>query len=169
MPIATETYPIPPFDRPVPTTEDLDWADLTELPLDLFYDPKGRAQLVESVKHALEVDDLGFWSVTNAGFSDEEIDHQFAIAQAFFNLPIEERKSNAIDAKNGGYLVYRAVSHAICFARQGNLLTRYHHSPMREQLPTPTFLTTWSWLIFPSIPMTTRIIPATTSSNPMRQ
>ncbi|XAO26418.1 hypothetical protein I312_105255 [Cryptococcus bacillisporus CA1280] len=108
MPIATKTYPITPFDRPAPTTEDLHWADLTELPLDLFYYAKGRTQLVERIKHALEVDDLGFWSVTNAGFSDEEIDHQFAISQAFFNLPIEEKKSNAIDAKNGGYLSYRA-------------------------------------------------------------
>ncbi|KIR37443.1 hypothetical protein I352_00759 [Cryptococcus deuterogattii MMRL2647] len=108
MPIATKTYPITPFDRPAPTTEDLHWADLTELPLDLFYHAKGRTQLVERVKHALEVDNLGFWSVTNAGFSDGEIDHQFAISQAFFNLPIEEKKSNAIDAKNGGYLGYRA-------------------------------------------------------------
>ncbi|OXB34277.1 hypothetical protein LQV05_006702 [Cryptococcus neoformans] len=78
MPIANKTYPIPPFDRLAPTTEDLDC-------LDLFYDSKGRAQLVERVKHALEVDDLGF------------------------HLPIEERKSNPIEVKNGGYLGYRAL------------------------------------------------------------
>lgn len=77
MPIANKPYPIPPFDRLAPTTEDLDC-------LDLFYDSKGRAQLVERVKHALEVDDLGFQSVTN------------------------ERKSNPIEVKNGGYLSYRA-------------------------------------------------------------
>ncbi|WVO23656.1 uncharacterized protein IAS62_005011 [Cryptococcus decagattii] len=94
MPIATNTYPITPFDRPAPNTEDLHWADLTELPLDLFYHAKGRTQLVERVKYALEVDDLPFWS--------------FAISQAFFNLLIEEKKSNAIDAKNGGDLGYRA-------------------------------------------------------------
>lgn len=41
-------------------------------------------------------------------FRTEEIDRQFAISQAFFNLPIEEKKSNTVDVKNGGYLGYRA-------------------------------------------------------------
>lgn len=66
MPIANKPYPIPPFDRLAPTTEDLDC-------LDLFYDSKGRAQLVERVKHALEVDDLGFQSVTNSSHRGKEI------------------------------------------------------------------------------------------------
>lgn len=134
MPIATKTYPITPFDRPAPTTEDLHWADLTELPLDLFYHAKGRTRLVEGVKHALKVDDLGFWSVTNAGFSDEEIDHQFAISQAFFNLPIEEKKSNAIDAKNDGYLGYRAVSPILCFARQRTLSNKISSQPYERTI-----------------------------------
>ncbi|WVQ64295.1 uncharacterized protein L199_002457 [Kwoniella botswanensis] len=103
------SYPIPKWDRPAPTSYDLNWADLTELPLDLFDTPEGKAELVKRVKHALEVEDLGFWSVTNTGFSEEEIEHQFAIGQAFYNLPLEERKSNSIDAKNGGYLGYRAA------------------------------------------------------------
>ncbi|ODN73327.1 hypothetical protein L202_07869 [Cryptococcus amylolentus CBS 6039] len=105
----TIAYPIPKWDRPTPTTYPLNYADLTELPLDLFDSPSGREELVRRVKHALEEDDLGFWSVTNTGFSEEEIEHQFAIGQAFYNLPLEERQSNPIDAKNGGYLGYRAA------------------------------------------------------------
>ncbi|WWC57578.1 uncharacterized protein I303_100110 [Kwoniella dejecticola CBS 10117] len=103
------SYPIPKWDRPAPTTHELNWAELTELPLDLFDTPDGKAELVKRVKHALEVEDLGFWSVTNTGFSEEEIEHQFAIGQAFYKLPLEERKSNSIDAANGGYLGYRAA------------------------------------------------------------
>jgi isopenicillin N synthase-like dioxygenase len=53
--------------------------------------------------------DVGFWIVTNTGFTEEEIEHQFAMAQAFYNLPVEARKEVEIDAKNGGYLGYRAV------------------------------------------------------------
>ncbi|WVQ84268.1 hypothetical protein IAT38_006420 [Cryptococcus sp. DSM 104549] len=103
------SYPIPKWDRPVPTTHELNWAELTELPLDLFDTAEGRAELVKRVKHALEEDDLGFWSVTNTGFDEAEIEGQFALAQAFYNLPLEERKSVEIDAKNGGYLGYRAA------------------------------------------------------------
>nr|KIR83658.1 hypothetical protein I308_06046 [Cryptococcus tetragattii IND107] len=73
MPIATKTYPITPFDRPAPTTEDLHWADLTELPLDLFYHAKGRSRLVEGVKHALKVDDLGFWSPYERTIADTDV------------------------------------------------------------------------------------------------
>ncbi|WVQ74299.1 hypothetical protein IAR50_003896 [Cryptococcus sp. DSM 104548] len=105
----TIAYPIPKWYHPAPTTYLLNYADLTELPLDLFGTPAGREELVRRVKHVLEEDDLGFWSVTNTGFSEEEIEHQVAIGEAFYSLPLEERKSNPIDAKNGGYLGYRAA------------------------------------------------------------
>jgi isopenicillin N synthase-like dioxygenase len=58
-------------------------------------------------RHALT--NVGFWIVTGTGFSEEEIEHQFAIAQAFYNQPVDVRKEYEIDAKNGGYIGYRAA------------------------------------------------------------
>ena len=54
--------------------------------------------------------DVGFWVVTGTGFTEEEIEHQFAIGQAFYNLPLEERNLNRCDLANGGYFGYRGVS-----------------------------------------------------------
>lgn len=67
-------------------------------------------------------------------FRTEEIDRQFAISQAFFNLPIEEKKSNTVDVKNGGYLGYRAVSSILCFARQRTSSNKISSQPYERTI-----------------------------------
>ncbi|KAK4685958.1 hypothetical protein P7C73_g4177, partial [Tremellales sp. Uapishka_1] len=98
--------PIPKWDRPEPTKCKLDYADLTNIDLSLFDTEEGKLGLVETIRHALT--DVGFWIVTNSGFSEAEIEQQFALGQAFYNLSLEERNTNRCDVENGGYWGYRA-------------------------------------------------------------
>ncbi|ORY27485.1 hypothetical protein BCR39DRAFT_538233 [Naematelia encephala] len=100
-------YPIKPWNRPEPTKCELDYADLTNIDLSKFETEEGKLELVETIRHALT--DVGFWIVTNTGFSEEEIEQQFAIGQAFFDLPLAERQSNPCDFANGGYFGYRGA------------------------------------------------------------
>ncbi len=99
--------PIPKWDRPEPTQYPLDYAELTNIDLSLFDTEEGKLKLVETIRHALT--DVGFWIVTGTGFTEEEIERQFAIGQAFYDQPLEERNSNKADLANGGYFGYRGV------------------------------------------------------------
>ena len=117
---------IPKWDRPAPTKCELDYAELTTIDLSKFDTEQGKLELVETIRYAparcLSVacanvsshalTDVGFWIVTGSGFTEEEIERQFAIGQAFFGLPLEERNSNKCDFANGGYFGYRGVSHS---------------------------------------------------------
>lgn len=99
--------PIVDWKRPAPTKYDLDYADLTNIDLSLYDAPGGKEKLVEIIRHALT--EVGFWIVTNTGFTQEEIDHQFALGQTFFEQGLEEKKSVPCDFENGGYFGYRAA------------------------------------------------------------
>jgi isopenicillin N synthase-like dioxygenase len=59
-----------------------------------------------------QVQTIGFFSVTGTGFSDEEVTRQYSIAQAFFNLPREEKDKPELrcDFGKGNYFGFRAVS-----------------------------------------------------------
>jgi isopenicillin N synthase-like dioxygenase len=50
--------------------------------------------------------------VTGTGFSDDEVTRQYSIAQAFFNLPKEEKDKAELrcDFGKGNYFGFRAVS-----------------------------------------------------------
>jgi isopenicillin N synthase-like dioxygenase len=52
---------------------------------------------------------IGFFYVTNFGLSQEEVDRQFALGQAFYDLPLEEKlKYHSItDLERGEYNGYR--------------------------------------------------------------
>jgi isopenicillin N synthase-like dioxygenase len=54
----------------------------------------------------------GFFSITGTGFTQEEVDRQYDIGQAYFNLPLEEKGDarHKCDFANGNYFGYRAVS-----------------------------------------------------------
>lgn len=51
----------------------------------------------------------GFFYITNIGLSQEEIDLQFAIAKAFFELPEEERLRHRAPLEDGSYNGYRPL------------------------------------------------------------
>jgi hypothetical protein len=61
------------------------------------------------------VHNTGFFSITGTGFTQEEVDRQYDIGSAYFNLPLEERADPKYrcDFSKGNYFGYRAVSYAV--------------------------------------------------------
>ncbi|RDB23400.1 hypothetical protein Hypma_009341 [Hypsizygus marmoreus] len=94
-----------PFDRPKETTESLDWAPLAIIDLSAFDSPGGKEALARQLKDALTR--WGFWVVTGTGIPQEQVDRQLAIANAFFKLPIEEKRKVPCDFSVGNYFGYR--------------------------------------------------------------
>jgi isopenicillin N synthase-like dioxygenase len=92
------TYDIPPYERPPPTQEDLDWARLVTIDVSRFDEPGEKERL------AAQLDDticnVGFWIVTGHGIPDDEVERMLAIGHAFFQLPMEEKVKVPIDLGN---------------------------------------------------------------------
>ncbi|KAJ6560736.1 hypothetical protein B0H10DRAFT_1845493 [Mycena sp. CBHHK59/15] len=105
MPVATTPYDIPPWTRPAETKENLDWAPLKEIDLSIFDAPGGKQKLAAELHDAVR--NVGFWVVTGTGIPDEEVLRQFSIANAFFNLPLEEKRKYPCDFSVGDYFGYR--------------------------------------------------------------
>ena len=101
--------PLPKWDRPEKTAEKVPWADIVVVDLSKFDEPGGKAQLAEDLREA--VHKTGFFSVTGTGFTDDEVQRQYQIGQAFFDLPIEERDKPELrcDFGKGNYFGYRAA------------------------------------------------------------
>ena len=72
---------IPPWNAPLPTTADLDWAQLRTIELSLLDspDPTVVANLIATTKAAIKED--GFLYVTDYGVSLSQLHRQFALAQ----------------------------------------------------------------------------------------
>ncbi|KAF1357715.1 2OG-Fe(II) oxygenase superfamily protein [Lizonia empirigonia] len=112
MPSATYSEPpaIPKWKRPGKTSEDLDWADIKVIDLSTFDKPGGRQKLAEDLRDA--VHSTGFFSIVGTGFTQEEVDRQYDIGQAYFNLALEEKANPKYrcDFANGNYFGYRAAN-----------------------------------------------------------
>ncbi|EUC40523.1 hypothetical protein COCMIDRAFT_41158 [Bipolaris oryzae ATCC 44560] len=89
------------------TKEDLDWAELITLDLNLFDSPEGKKELVEQLRYAAQ--HVGFFYVTNFGISEEDVDRQFALAKRFYQLPLEEKLKyhNSQEMRSGHFNGYR--------------------------------------------------------------
>lgn len=106
----TEGKPvIPEWDRPEPTSEDLDWADLHTLDLSLLDGtPEQQAELVETTRRAIQED--GFLYVENFGMTESQLDRQFALAQYVFfhgGIDEEEKKRFEWNLKAGTFKGYK--------------------------------------------------------------
>jgi len=77
------------------------------LDLSLFDTPGGKQRLAAQLLDA--INEIGFFYITNFGLSQEEIDKQFAIGKAFFELPTEEKLRYRADLENGGYNGYKPM------------------------------------------------------------
>lgn len=55
---------------------------------------------------------MGFFCVTGTGFTQKEVDRQYDIGQAYFDLPLEDKAdlNFRCDFAKGNYFGYRAVS-----------------------------------------------------------
>ncbi|KAJ8116790.1 hypothetical protein OPT61_g1873 [Boeremia exigua] len=111
MPSAIQPDPpsIPGWERPERTTKQLDWADIKIIDLSTFDSPGGKQRLADELKEAVHT--TGFFSVIGTGFTQQEVDRQYDIGQAYFNLPLEKKGDAAYrcDFANGNYFGYRAA------------------------------------------------------------
>ncbi|KAF8876113.1 gibberellin 2-oxidase [Mucidula mucida] len=96
---------VQPWTIPPPTSASLDWAPLVIIDLSKFDTPGGKEALAADLKDAVK--NWGFWTVVNTGISQEQLDRQLAIGNAFFKLPLEEKRKVACDFKEGNYFGYR--------------------------------------------------------------
>lgn len=85
----------------------VDWADLVTLDLAKFDEPGGKEFLARQLFEALQT--IGFFYIVNFGLAQEEIDRQFAIGKAVFDLPTEEKLLYRADLENGGYNGYKPL------------------------------------------------------------
>ncbi|RVX73389.1 hypothetical protein B0A52_03031 [Exophiala mesophila] len=112
MPSAiTETETLPPlkkWQRPAKTSVDLPWADIQTIDISNFDAPGEKQRLAEQLRKA--VHETGFFSVVGTGLTEEEVQRQYNIGQAFFDLPAEEkgRAEYRCDFTVGNYFGYRA-------------------------------------------------------------
>ncbi|KAI0470538.1 2OG-Fe(II) oxygenase superfamily protein [Xylariaceae sp. FL0804] len=87
------------------TKEKLDWADLANIDLSKYGTEEGNAELAQTLIEAVRT--KGFFYVTNFGIPQEEVDQQFALGQAFYDLPLEEKMKYVPDLDAGVYNGYR--------------------------------------------------------------
>ena len=111
MPSAVTPDPpiIPKWKRPARTTKQLDWADIKTIDLSNFHSPGMRQKLAEELRDAVHT--TGFFSVVGTGLTQQEVDRQYDIGQAYFDLPLESKGDAAYrcDFANGNYFGYRAA------------------------------------------------------------
>jgi isopenicillin N synthase-like dioxygenase len=88
------------------TKADLDWADLVTLDLSIFDQSGGKEKLAAQLKEAIHT--IGFFYLVNHGYTQEEVDQQFALASDIFQLPMEEKMKVAVNKSlPGGPLGYK--------------------------------------------------------------
>lgn len=66
---------------------------------------EGTKELADTLIEAIRT--KGFFYVTNFGISQEKVDRQFALGNAFYNLPLEEKLKYQPDLDSGDYNGYR--------------------------------------------------------------
>ncbi|KAH9909157.1 putative oxidoreductase [Xylariomycetidae sp. FL2044] len=94
-----------PYTHPPETTADLPWSELITLDLEDYGRPGGKERLAQQLEHA--VHHVGFFYVKNYGLSQEEVDRQFTLAQAFFELPEAEKAKYEVDYRSADYNGWR--------------------------------------------------------------
>jgi len=87
------------------TTADLEWADLVTIDLSQFDLPDGKRKLAAQLKHAIST--VGFFYVINFGLTESEVDEQFALAKAIFDLPNDEKQKYRVDSSKQGFFGWK--------------------------------------------------------------
>lgn len=87
------------------TIADLEWADLITIDLSQFDEPGGKPKLAAQLKNAIST--IGFFYITNFGLAGADIDRQFALAKAIFDLPEEEKREYRVGHTKAGYFGWK--------------------------------------------------------------
>ncbi|KAF8590533.1 gibberellin 2-oxidase [Ramaria rubella] len=102
---------VPTWARPAETKAELDWAPLAIIDLSKYDTPGGKQSLAHELHDAVKR--WGFWTVVGTGIDDALILRQLSIAQAFFKLPIVEKRRAPCDFSVGNYFGYREPTRTI--------------------------------------------------------
>ncbi|RPD60545.1 Clavaminate synthase-like protein [Lentinus tigrinus ALCF2SS1-7] len=104
----TTLPPVPHYEPPSVTKEDVDWAEFPLIDLSKAKTPEGRAELAPVVRDAMRTH--GFLYVVNHGLTQAQTDRYFDIADMpFAQVPEEEKKQLAGKiVENGSYRGYKA-------------------------------------------------------------
>jgi len=94
-----------PYSHPPETKEALPWSELVTLDLEDLPRPGGKERLAKQLEHA--VHHVGFFYVKNYGISEEEVQQQFTLAKAFFELPVEEKEKHECNYAEADYNGWR--------------------------------------------------------------
>ncbi|KAH7009530.1 2OG-Fe(II) oxygenase superfamily protein [Ilyonectria destructans] len=94
-----------PYTHVPETKEQLDWASLTTIDLSKYGTPEGNKELSQALIRA--INSKGFFYVTNFGISQQDVDLQFALGQAFYKLSLEDKLEYIADLDAGNYTGYR--------------------------------------------------------------
>ncbi|KAI2466871.1 putative 1-aminocyclopropane-1-carboxylate oxidase [Annulohypoxylon bovei var. microspora] len=92
------------YEYPNETKEQLEYAELEALDISKLDQPGGKQALAEQVLQT------GFFYVVGHGFSDEQVRRQYALCEAFFELPLEEKLKYACDTAKGDFRGYKPQS-----------------------------------------------------------
>ena len=87
------------------TTADLEWAELVTIDLSEFDKLGGKQKLAAQLKHAIST--VGFFYVINFGIPEQDVDEQFAIAKALFELPAEEKQKYRVNPNKQGFFGWK--------------------------------------------------------------
>ncbi|KAK6210781.1 hypothetical protein LQW54_005829 [Pestalotiopsis sp. IQ-011] len=93
------------------TKENLAWAELPNIDLSKYGTEEGNAELAQTLIEAIRT--KGFFYVTNYGISQEAVDKQFALGQAFYELPLEDKLKYVPDLDSGDYNGYRPAGRRV--------------------------------------------------------
>lgn len=97
---------LPPYIPPPPTKHSLDYAPLVVIDLSTFdRSSEDRARLVDQLRDAAH--NTGFWMVTGHGITDDEVNRQLSIGQAFYKTPLEDKRQHPCNFAEGSYMGYR--------------------------------------------------------------
>lgn len=78
---------------------------VTDIDLSKYGTPEGNLELSQALIKAVRT--KGFFYVTNFGISQAAVDKQFALGQAFYDLPLEEKLNYVPNLDAGEYNGYR--------------------------------------------------------------
>ncbi len=86
-------------------------AAVPNLDLSKYGTPEGNAELAQTLIEVVRT--KGFFYVTNFSISQDEVDKQFALGQAFYELPLGEKLKYVPDLDAGVYNGYRPAGRRI--------------------------------------------------------
>ncbi|KAI2628624.1 putative 1-aminocyclopropane-1-carboxylate oxidase [Hypoxylon sp. NC1633] len=113
------------YQYPNETKESLEYADLEALDISKLNEPGGKEALAEQEIEYLHIKRLtnqlpGFFYVVGHGFSGEEVRRQYALCEAFFDLPLEEKLKYSCDTAKGDFRGYKPQSTGKLAARDND-------------------------------------------------